>query len=102
MRTRTSARSPSHARRDKTSDQLSIIASQLSGVSSQRIGRPLVPLVWWKRVLAIERVGEIHAVGRVCLLISDQFRFGREWKRTEKSLSEATSKPTPAAWKFCV
>ena len=30
----------------KISDQLSIIASQLSGVSSQRNGVPLVPLVW--------------------------------------------------------
>ena len=30
--------------------QLSTIQVQLSGVSSQRIGSPLVPLVWQKRV----------------------------------------------------
>ena len=32
------------------SHQLSIIHCQLSGVSSQRNGAPLVPLVWWTRV----------------------------------------------------
>ena len=34
----------------KMSLQFSIIHCQLSGVSSQRNGSPLVPLVWWTRV----------------------------------------------------
>ena len=34
----------------KIAVQLSTIQFQLSGVSSQRSGAPVVPLVWWKRV----------------------------------------------------
>ena len=34
----------------KISVQFSTIQFQLSGVSSQRSGAPVVPLVWWKRV----------------------------------------------------
>ena len=38
------------ARPRNTRVQLPTIQSQLSGVSSQRIGWPVVPLVWQKRV----------------------------------------------------